>query len=145
MTLLVGLTFATMLAIRDAGLPMPGGIVGLSPWLDLLHSMPSVLTNAYSDYLPAEGFTQGGQGSLKNVAKLASTVDPDDDILKHPDMPEVQYYASNAVLSCPYVSPLVEKSLEGACPMLVVSTTVLRYPVCNCMELTPKCCALVIR
>ncbi|KAG0243238.1 hypothetical protein BGX31_010959 [Mortierella sp. GBA43] len=115
-----GLTFATMLAIRDAGLPMPGGIVGLSPWLDLLHSMPSVLTNAYSDYLPAEGFTQGGQGSLKNVAKLASTVDPDDDILKHPDMPEVQYYASNAVLSCPYVSPLVEKSLEGACPMLVI-------------------------
>lgn len=110
-----------MLAIRDAGLPMPGGIVGLSPWLDLLHSMPSLLTNAFSDYLPEEGFTQGGQGSLRRVAKLASTVHPDDDLLTHPDMPEIQYYASNAVLDCPYVSPLTEKSLEGACPMLVVN------------------------
>ncbi|KAK3809559.1 MAG: Alpha/Beta hydrolase protein [Benniella sp.] len=116
-----GLTFATMLAIRDADLPMPGGIVGLSPWLDLLHSMPSLLTNTNSDYLPSEGFTQGGEGSLRRVAKLASTLHPDEDLLNHPDMPEVQYYANNAVLHCPYVSPLVEKSLEGACPMLVIA------------------------
>ncbi|KAG0206343.1 hypothetical protein BGX28_002197 [Mortierella sp. GBA30] len=116
-----GLTVATMLAIRDAGLPMPAGIIGWSPWLDLLHSMPSVLTNAHSDYLPAEGFTQGGQGSLKMVAKLAATLGPDDVLLHHPELPDIQYYASNAVLDCPYVSPLVEKNLEGACPMLLIA------------------------
>lgn|SRR5689334_7664130 len=82
--------------------------------------MPSVLLNAGSDYLPAEGFTQGGQGSLKRIAKLAEAVEADYVMQHHPDLPEIQYYASNAVLDCTYVSPLVEKNLEGACPMLVV-------------------------
>ena len=82
--------------------------------------MPSVLLNAESDYLPAEGFTQGGQGSLKRIAKLAGAVEADYVMQHHPDLPEIQYYASNAVLDCTYVSPLVEKNLEGACPMLVV-------------------------
>ncbi|KAG0050323.1 hypothetical protein BGZ89_003880 [Linnemannia elongata] len=116
-----GLTYGTMLAIRDAGLPVPAGVIGWSPWLDLLHSMPSVLLNAGSDYLPAEGFTQGGQGSLKRIAKLAEAVEADYVMQHHPDLPEIQYYASNAVLDCTYVSPLVEKNLEGACPMLVIT------------------------
>ncbi|KAF9425257.1 hypothetical protein BGZ94_007692 [Podila epigama] len=116
-----GLTFGTMLAIRDAGLPMPAGIIGWSPWLDLLHSMPSLFTNVPTDYLPAEGFTQGGQGSLKNVAKLAKMEGPDVDLLQHPDLPEIQYYASNAILACKYVSPLNEDNLEGACPMLIIA------------------------
>ncbi|KAF9901335.1 hypothetical protein EC991_006262 [Linnemannia zychae] len=116
-----GLTYGTMLAIRDAGLPVPAGVIGWSPWLDLLHSMPSVLLNWGSDYLPAEGFTQGGQGSLKRISKLAEAVEPDYIMQHHPDLPEIQYYASNAVLDCTYVSPLVEKNLEGACPMLVIT------------------------
>ncbi|KAF9133987.1 hypothetical protein BGW39_008474 [Mortierella sp. 14UC] len=116
-----GLTYGTMLAIRDAGLPVPAGVIGWSPWLDLLHSMPSVLLNSGSDYLPAEGFTQGGQGSLKRIAKLAEAVEADYVMQHHPDLPEIQYYASNAVLDCTYVSPLVEKNLEGACPMLVIT------------------------
>lgn len=82
--------------------------------------MPSVLLNAGSDYLPAEGFTQGGQGSLRRIARLAEAVEADYVMQHHPDLPEIQYYASNAVLDCTYVSPLVEKNLEGACPMLVV-------------------------
>ncbi|KAG0277858.1 hypothetical protein BGZ97_009826, partial [Linnemannia gamsii] len=99
----------------------PAGVIGWSPWLDLLHSMPSVLLNAGSDYLPAEGFTQGGQGSLKRIAKLAESVEADYVIQHHPDLPDIQYYANNAVLDCTYVSPLVEKSMEGACPMLVIT------------------------
>ncbi|KAF8945872.1 hypothetical protein BGZ47_001831 [Haplosporangium gracile] len=116
-----GLTYGTLFAIRDAGLPVPAGVIGWSPWLDLLHSMPSVLLNAGSDYLPAEGFTQDGQGSLKRIAKLAEAVAADYVMQHHPDLPEIQYYASNAVLDCTYVSPLVEKNLEGACPMLVIT------------------------
>ncbi|KAG0010346.1 hypothetical protein BGZ80_001572 [Entomortierella chlamydospora] len=115
-----GLTFATMLAIRDAGLPVPGGIVGLSPWLDLLHSMPSILTNAGSDYLPSDGFTQGGQSSIKKMSELAASIGSKDVLLHHPELPEIQYYASNVILECSYVSPLLEKNFEGTCPMLLI-------------------------
>ncbi|CAG8760409.1 14956_t:CDS:2, partial [Gigaspora margarita] len=38
-----GLILATLLFLRDAGLPLPGGAVALSPWVDLTHSMPSFL------------------------------------------------------------------------------------------------------
>ena len=46
-----GLAFAVALAIRNAGLEMPGGIVALSPWADLSLSGLSVLTNRKSDTL----------------------------------------------------------------------------------------------
>ncbi|MBA2588773.1 MAG: alpha/beta hydrolase [Alphaproteobacteria bacterium] len=44
-----GLAFAVALAIRNAGLEMPGGIVGLSPWADLSLSGYSILGNRKSD------------------------------------------------------------------------------------------------
>jgi hypothetical protein len=89
--------------------------------LDLLHSMPSVLSNVRSDYLPAEGFNQGGQGSIQRVAEVASKTNPGDILLHHPELPRIQYYATNVALDCTYVSPLCEQNLEGVCPMLVVS------------------------
>lgn len=46
-----GLAFAVALAVRNAGLAMPGGIVGLSPWADLSLSGPSILSNRKSDTL----------------------------------------------------------------------------------------------
>ncbi len=44
-----GLAFAVALAVRNAGLEMPGGIVALSPWADLSLSGLSVLGNRKSD------------------------------------------------------------------------------------------------
>lgn len=44
-----GLAFACALAIRNAGLPMPAGIVALSPWADLSLSGWSMLQNAKND------------------------------------------------------------------------------------------------
>jgi acetyl esterase/lipase len=44
-----GLAFAVALAVRNAGLEMPGGVVGLSPWADLSLSGPSMLSNRKSD------------------------------------------------------------------------------------------------
>jgi len=44
-----GLAFACALAIRNAGLPMPAGIVAMSPWADLSLSGWSMLQNAKSD------------------------------------------------------------------------------------------------
>lgn len=44
-----GLAFAVALAIRNAGLDMPGGIVALSPWADLSLSGLSILANRKND------------------------------------------------------------------------------------------------
>lgn len=44
-----GLAFAVTLAVRNAGLPMPAGVVAMSPWADLSLSGWSVLQNAKSD------------------------------------------------------------------------------------------------
>lgn len=44
-----GLVFACLLAIRNAGLPMPAGAVAMSPWADLSLSGWSMLQNAKKD------------------------------------------------------------------------------------------------
>jgi acetyl esterase/lipase len=44
-----GLAVATMMAIRNGGLPMPAGLVALSPWADLTLSGWSIMENAESD------------------------------------------------------------------------------------------------
>ncbi|KAF9580863.1 hypothetical protein BGW38_002326 [Lunasporangiospora selenospora] len=118
-----GLTFATMLAIRDSGLPMPAGIIGWSPWIDLLHSMPSVLSNPGTDYLPSNGFTRDGKGSLKSLAKVLATREDDNDanLILHKDLPSIQLYTHNNLLTCKYVSPILENNLEGVCPILMIA------------------------
>lgn len=44
-----GLVFSVALAIKNAGLAMPGGLVALSPWADLSLSGLSILNNRKSD------------------------------------------------------------------------------------------------
>jgi len=44
-----GLAFACLIAVRNAGLPMPAGCVAMSPWADLTLSGWSVLNNAQTD------------------------------------------------------------------------------------------------
>ncbi|KAJ3262579.1 hypothetical protein HK103_000108 [Boothiomyces macroporosus] len=49
-----GLAMATLLAIREMGLPLPGGAALISPWVDLEHSFPSFTKNELTDYLPSD-------------------------------------------------------------------------------------------
>jgi acetyl esterase/lipase len=44
-----GLAFATLLAIRNAGLPMPAACIAMSPWADLTLSGWSIMQNRESD------------------------------------------------------------------------------------------------
>jgi acetyl esterase/lipase len=44
-----GLVFATLLALRNAGLPLPAGVVSFSPWADMTMSGWSMLKNKTSD------------------------------------------------------------------------------------------------
>ncbi|KAG1219148.1 hypothetical protein G6F35_007730 [Rhizopus arrhizus] len=59
-----GLTMALLLAIRDAGLPLPAGGMPISPWIDLTHSLPSILSNMLTDFLPATGFKHAPSPAL---------------------------------------------------------------------------------
>ncbi len=46
-----GLTIALLIALRDAGLPLPAGAVGLSPWVDLDLTGETMQANAPTDYI----------------------------------------------------------------------------------------------
>jgi monoterpene epsilon-lactone hydrolase len=75
-----GLTLATLLSIRDAGLPMPGCAVGISAWTDMTASGDSIKTKAsvdpmLSDLRPLEMMIEAyvGKGGDK-LNPLASPV-----------------------------------------------------------------------
>ncbi len=54
-----GLTLATVLAAREAGLPLPAGLFVISPWSDLTSSGPSYAAKAATDpMISAEGLEQ---------------------------------------------------------------------------------------
>ena len=85
-----GLTFATLLRIKDEGLPIPAAVVGMSPWTDLACTGESVVTNASKDVLiPGEGIKEG-----------------------------IPYILGNADPLHPYASPLYG-DFTGCCPALI--------------------------
>lgn len=57
-----GLTYGTLLKIRDLGLPLPACSVTMSPWTDLAVTGESVITNLKRDVLiPGEGLSEGAR------------------------------------------------------------------------------------
>jgi monoterpene epsilon-lactone hydrolase len=46
-----GLATALLIALRDAGDPLPAGAGLVCPWVDLTSSQPSIESNAHTDYL----------------------------------------------------------------------------------------------
>lgn len=51
-----GMVLSMLVTIRDQGLPLPAGAILISPWVDLTHSFPSVLSDSPGDYIPPSGF-----------------------------------------------------------------------------------------
>jgi acetyl esterase/lipase len=86
-----GLALALVHRVRAQGLPMPGGIVVFSPYVDLTHSGYTIELNASTDYLPLSE-------------------------LSHPN----DYYAPGFDLENPEVSPLFA-DLTGFPPMLMLA------------------------
>ncbi|KAI0650222.1 alpha/beta-hydrolase [Trametes meyenii] len=50
------LCLAALTVLRDLGIPQPAGAVLISPWVDLTHSFPSVMSNTATDIIPPHGF-----------------------------------------------------------------------------------------
>jgi monoterpene epsilon-lactone hydrolase len=67
-----GLTFALALALRDDGEPLPAGLAGLSPWVDLLATAPSIGPNRRWDYCSEPAM----HGQREAYARGADARDP---------------------------------------------------------------------
>ena len=51
-----GMVLSMLVMIRDRGLPLPAGAILISPWVDLTHSFPSLVSPCPFDYIPQCGF-----------------------------------------------------------------------------------------
>ncbi|KAI8900574.1 Alpha/Beta hydrolase protein, partial [Globomyces pollinis-pini] len=89
-----GLALATLMAIRDMGLPLPAGAYCISPWCDLTHSFSSYDLNDSLDFLPPRV--------------------PDPRL-----QDRIHYYTTNENLKDPFVSPYWSKNLAGLPPLLI--------------------------
>jgi len=130
-----GMVMALLLLLRDCNLPMPAGAIGLSPWVDLTHSLPSILSNISTDYLPASGFSHKHSRALEfnnlpqfepeALGPLGRAVRLP---LSHEDLDRVQFYAPNSTLKMRYVSPIFdEQGLHGLPPLLIVRVPPLKF------------------
>ena len=86
-----GLTMATLLALREAGDPLPAAAVCLSPWVDLTQSAPSY-------------------DSLADLDPMVSRADLDE---------MARYYLGEADPRTELASPLLAGNLAGLPPVLI--------------------------
>ena len=68
-----GLALRLMVALRDAGDPLPAAAVVLSPWTDLAMTGPSIKSNAESEALFSQAFLER---NMKNITGVTDYRDP---------------------------------------------------------------------
>ncbi|EPJ8505427.1 alpha/beta hydrolase [Acinetobacter baumannii] len=68
-----GLSLSTVIALRDAGLPLPAALVLLSPWVDLSLSGNTIKTHAAQDAMLSEDWLAW---CAKNYCGQKSAIDP---------------------------------------------------------------------
>ncbi|PGH02232.1 hypothetical protein AJ79_07681 [Helicocarpus griseus UAMH5409] len=51
-----GMAVSILVTLRDQRIPLPSGAILISPWVDLMHSFPSVAGEGEGDYVPPYGF-----------------------------------------------------------------------------------------
>ncbi|KAI7858293.1 alpha/beta hydrolase fold-domain-containing protein [Circinella umbellata] len=95
-----GLALATILYLRDHGLPQPEGAVLLSPWVDLSFSFPSWDNASVYDYLP----NNPDRLPKMNPANLYLGTERAPSMVRHP-----------------YVSPIFADNFENLPPIIIQS------------------------
>jgi monoterpene epsilon-lactone hydrolase len=69
-----GLSVSLMLALRDAGLPLPAAGICLSPWTDLALTGRTLIPNSDADYLNVVGLR-------RVIPEIVQDVDPHEPLL----------------------------------------------------------------
>lgn len=113
-----GLAFAVVLAIRNAGLAMPGAIVALSPWADLSLSGWSMLQNRKSDtVLSWETLFLSARHYLKKSNPADAYASPVFASFK--DFPPIMVHAGAAEILRDDASRLGDRAAEAGIPVSV--------------------------
>ncbi|KZV93411.1 alpha/beta-hydrolase [Exidia glandulosa HHB12029] len=131
-----GICAALLTIIRDLKMELPAGAVLISPWVDLSHSMPSVMDNTKTDIIPQYGFVHkpsplwgddfdepsGLEVAEKDrdASATSNTLAVELDAGKAAIRGQIQQYATNRQLLHPLVSPLLSGSLGNLCPLYIV-------------------------
>jgi acetyl esterase/lipase len=92
-----GLAFATALAIRNGGMPLPAGILAMSPWADLTLSGWSIMQNAESDsvlswdllFVSARHYLKGGNPADPYASPVFGTMRDFPPIMVHAGSREI--------------------------------------------------------
>ena len=113
-----GLVFSCLLAIRNAGLDMPAGVVAMSPWADLSLSGWSMLQNARKDAaLSWELLFM----SARNYLKKQSPADPYASPIYAPfrDFPPIMVHAGSNEILRDDASRIGDRAAEAGIPVSV--------------------------
>jgi len=71
-----GLATAFLIALKEAGDPLPAGAGLVSPWVDLTSSQPSIQKNAHTDYLPPSALEQWSHDYAGTADRSLPTISP---------------------------------------------------------------------
>jgi len=113
-----GLAFSVALAIRNAGLAMPAGIVAMSPWADLSLSGWSLLQNQKSDTaMHWEILFQCARHYLRKSNPSDAYASPCFANLK--DFPPIMVHAGSAEILRDDASKLGDRAADAATPVSV--------------------------
>ena len=113
-----GLAFSVLLAIRNAGLPMPAGCVAMSPWADLSLSGWSMLQNARNDAaLSWELLFVSARHYLKKTSPTDTYASPV--FASFHDFPPIMVHAGSLELLRDDASRIGERAAESGVPVSV--------------------------
>ncbi|CAK9780415.1 alpha/beta-hydrolase [Cutaneotrichosporon oleaginosum] len=112
-----GMCLSLLVVIREMGLPMPAAASLMSPWVDLTHSMPSIMQWDGGDYIPSVGFHYRPSEVWPPIPGDGIKVDLDGKEVAVDD--QIQLYCPNTLLTHPLVSPINNGSLGGLCPLYI--------------------------
>lgn len=132
-----GICVALLTVLRDLKMELPRGAVLISPWVDLTHSMPSVMENTATDIIPQYGFVHKmsplwgddfDEPASQEQAEKDEHAPPTTNtmVVELDNGPaairgQIQQYATNRQLLHPLVSPLLSGSLGNLCPLYIVA------------------------
>lgn len=113
-----GLAFGLLLAIRNAGLPMPAGCVAMSPWADLSLSGWSMLQNEKNDAtLSWELLFVSARHYLKKNSPADPYASPV--FAKFQDFPPIMVHAGSREILRDDASRIGERAAEAGVPVSV--------------------------
>lgn len=112
---------------------MPAGASLISPWVDLVHSFPSITQPTKYDYVPNTGFhakhsmtwpppptTEMAGLGIKRNPHIAPDFTVDVEGRPYTITEQINMYAQNLELVYPLVSPIYAATLGGFCPCQVI-------------------------